>query len=127
MNSFAHWHAGEATGTHRIEAELSTSAAPDAAKMPRKAQRVEVELGAALRQRGATGVSVQIMDLSVSGFRAATHLELPAGTDVWLRLPRLEPCHARVIWSHGNYLGCEFMRPLHPAVLQMIVSNAGRR
>jgi len=95
-------------------------------KRARVAERVEVEFGAALRQRGASGVSVQIMDLSTNGFRVATHLELPPGTDVWLRLPGLEPCHARSVWSHGHFVGCEFVRPLHPAVLQMIVRNSSR-
>lgn len=90
----------------------------------RKSRRVPVEVGAALRQRGASGVSVQVTDLSIHGFRAATHLELQEGTDVWLRLPKLEPYHAKVAWSRGQFVGCEFVRPLHPAVLDMIVATA---
>ena len=61
------------------------------------------------------------MDLSIHGFRACTHLELAQGTDVWLRLPGLEPYQATVVWSKGQYIGCAFERPLHPAVLEMIV------
>jgi hypothetical protein len=45
---------------------------------------------------------------------------------VWLRLPGLESLHARVVWMRGHLLGGEFVRPLHPAVLDMIVRNAGR-
>jgi hypothetical protein len=108
-------------------AEISTSApAPATTAKARIAERVEVSFGAALRQRGASGVSVQIADLSTNGFRVATHLELQPGTDVWLRLPGLEPCHARAVWCRGHYVGCEFVRPLHPAVLQMVVSKVGR-
>ncbi|HEX8525933.1 PilZ domain-containing protein [Allosphingosinicella sp.] len=105
-----------------VRAELSTRAPTH----PRAAERIGVEFGAALRQRGASGVSVQIVDLSTDGFRVATHLELPPETDVWLRLPGLEPCHARAVWCHGHYVGCRFVRPLHPAVLQMIVRKAAR-
>ncbi|MDP8995124.1 MAG: PilZ domain-containing protein [Pseudomonadota bacterium] len=119
-----YWQPEPASDYAPVEAEFST--APDPAPQPRAVERIEVEFGAALRQRGATGVSVQIMDLSTNGFRVATHLEIPKGTDVWLRLPGLEPCHARVAWSRGHFLGCEFMRPLHPAVLDMIVRNASR-
>ena len=90
----------------------------------RKANRAEVTLGAGLRQRGASGVTIQIMDLSTHGFRAATHLELERGTDVWLKLPGLESLHAQVVWMRGHLLGCEFARPLHPAVLDMVVRNA---
>ena len=100
------------------------SVAPDAgeeAPKSRASERVAIEIGAGLRQRGASGVSVLIMDLSTHGFRASTHLELERGADVWLRLPGLESCHATVVWTKGQYIGCAFERPLHPAVLDMIV------
>jgi hypothetical protein len=103
-------------------AELST--APDCDG--RRAARADVVLGAGLRQRGAHAVTVQVLDLSVTGFRAATHLELMNGTDIWLKLPGLESLHSRVVWMNGHLLGCEFVRPLHPAVLDMIVRNAPR-
>jgi hypothetical protein len=121
------WYSTPET-TASIRGELSTEPgfAPSQQK-GRRADRVTVELGAGLRQRGAAGVSVQIMDLSTDGFRVATHLELCTGSDVWLRLPGLEPCHARVVWSEGHYVGCAFVRPLHPAVLQMVVAKAGMR
>ena len=104
-----------------LSAELHTQAMLDA----RRAERAEVTVGAGLRQRGASGVTIQLLDLSVSGFRAATHLELEPGIDVWLRLPGLESLHARVVWQRGHLLGGEFVRPLHPAVLAMVVRNAG--
>jgi hypothetical protein len=117
------WQPDTAGGGDPFEAELSTSAPSG---QPRIAERVEVSFGAALRQRGASGVSVQVADLSTNGFRVATHLDLQPGTDVWLRLPGIEPCHARAVWCRGHHVGCEFVRPLHPAVLQMIVRNGSR-
>jgi hypothetical protein len=103
-------------------AELSTAQTAH----ERNAERVSVSLNAALRQRGASGISVQICDLSTHGFRVSTHLELEAGTDVWLRLPGIEPVHARTCWKRGHQIGCEFVRPLHPAVLEMIVRKSGQ-
>jgi hypothetical protein len=93
----------------------------------RVSKRIQTEIGAGLRQRGASGVSVEVTDLSTHGFRASTHLELAKGADVWLRLPGLEPCHARVAWAKGNLIGCAFERPLHPAVLDMILRRTGSR
>ena len=119
-----HWQPDDA---EHYAAELSTSApTPAPAAKARIAERVEVSFGAALRQRGASGVSVQVADLSTNGFRVATHLELQPGTDVWLRLPGIEPCHARAVWCRGHHVGCEFVRPLHPAVLDMIVRKSSR-
>ena len=105
-----------------LTAELSTAPEEDG----RRASRAEVVLGAGLRQRGAHAVTVQVLDLSITGFRAATHLELMTGSDIWLKLPGLESLHSRVVWMKGHLLGCEFVRPLHPAVLDMIVRNAPR-
>ncbi len=89
----------------------------------RKAERTHVEMGAALRQRGASGVTVLILDLSTHGFRASTHLDLQIGSDVWLKLPGLEPLHAKVAWASAHFVGCAFERPLHPAVLDMVVKK----
>ena len=79
-------------------AELSTAPNTDG----RRAARAEVVLGAGLRQRGAHAVTVQVLDLSVTGFRAATHLELMPGSDIWLKLPGLESLHSRVVWISNS-------------------------
>jgi hypothetical protein len=110
----------KSAGLH-FAGELSVRPEDDEAPKSRASERVPIELGAGLRQRGASGVSVLVTDLSTHGFRASTHLQLPDGTDVWLRLPGLEACHAKVVWSKSPYIGCAFERPLHPAVLDMIV------
>lgn len=129
MDAFAgNWTSSCEGSGLSISGEISTDAAFGAASHKgRRAERMPVTLGAGLRQRGASGVTVQIMDLSTDGFRVATHLELEIGTDVWLRLPGLEACHARVVWAEGQYVGCAFARSLHPAVLAMIVAKADRR
>ena len=118
------WSLPSEFGTPFLSGELTTDLRPAPELTSRKSERVSLDMGAGLRQRGGTGVAIQIMDLSVDGFRASTHLNLPKGTDVWLRLPGLEPYQARVMWAKGNFVGCAFERPLHPAVLDMIVKKA---
>lgn len=114
-----------------VGGELSTT--PDMPSMVaaptvgRRSERVPVALDATLRRRSASGVSVDILDLSTSGFRVASHLGLVKGDDVWLRLPGLEPIHAQVVWTSGYMMGCRFVRPLHPAVLEMVVARAKTR
>ena len=104
-----------------LTGELATAAGEEL----RRAERAGVAVGAGLRQRGAHAVSIQVLDLSTTGFRAATHLQLLEGSDVWLKMPGLESLHARVVWMRGHLLGCEFVRPLHPAVMAMLVKNSG--
>ena len=121
------WSLPSEFGTPFLSGELTTDLRPAQDLTSRKSTRVNLELGAGLRQRGGTGVAIQIMDLSVDGFRASTHLQLEKGNDVWLRLPGLEPYQAKVMWAKGNFVGCAFERPLHPAVLEMIVKKSGTR
>jgi len=84
------WSLPSEFGAPFMSGELTTEARPTQKKADRKSERVALELGAGLRQRGGTGVGIQILDLSVDGFRASTHLQLEKGSDVWLRLPGLE-------------------------------------
>ena len=122
------WSLPSEFGTPFMSGELTTGGKPSSSSLTsRKSERVSLAMGAGLRQRGGTGVAISIVDLSVDGFRASTHLQLAMGTDVWLRLPGLEPYQAKVMWAKGNFIGCAFERPLHPAVLEMIVKKrAGR-
>lgn len=121
------WSFPSELGTPFLSGELTTDDRPLPQLKDRKSERVALDVGAGLRQRGGSGVSIQILDLSTDGFRASTHLDLPHGTDVWLRLPGLEPLQAKVAWSKGQYVGCAFARPLHPAVLEMIVKKVRGR
>jgi hypothetical protein len=115
-------------GSLSLSGELSTdSSFLEPAAMGRRAERVAVEVGAGLRPRGARGVPVKVTDISTDGFRATTRLDLETGSDVWLRLPGLEASHARVVWRDGQFVGCAFVRPLHRAVVDMIVRNEGPR
>ncbi|HYN46946.1 MAG TPA: PilZ domain-containing protein [Allosphingosinicella sp.] len=117
------WSLPSEFGTPFLTGELTVEDRQEPQLKGRKSERVPIMLGAGLRQRGGSGVSIQIVDLSISGFRASTHLNLQPGGDVWLRLPGLEPCQAKVAWAKGQYVGCAFERPLHPAVLEMIVGR----
>ena len=121
------WSFPSEIGTPFLTGELTLDARPALELKGRKSERVALELGAGLRQRGGSGVSVQIVDLSTDGFRASTHLELAPGSVVWLRLPGIESYQARVAWKRGQFIGCAFERPLHPAVLRMIVGRTRRR
>ncbi len=112
-------------GAAPLTGELSIQVpASESAETQRQSARIPVTFDAGLRPRGGySAVSVRILDLSTHGFRIESALDLATGMDVWLRLPGLEPSHARVAWVDGYVAGCAFERPLHPAVLDMIVSR----
>lgn len=127
MNALDAWFSGFEHGPLLISGELSTCARRTGRAIGRRSRRIDVDLGAGLRQRGAASVTVQVEDLSVDGFRAQTSLQFAQDDEVWLRLPGLEAYAARVVWIDGGRIGCAFVRPLHSAVLEMIVERARRR
>lgn len=97
-----------------INAELSTLPIIDG----RKAERRIVNIAAALRAEGVITTPVQVIDLSIGGFKAAVPGPLQPETEVWLKLPGFEARRSRVIWSEKGEAGCEFEMPLHPAEIE---------
>jgi hypothetical protein len=92
----------------------------------RKAERRVVNLAASLRDPGASLIDAEILDLSTTGFGAETQAPIAVGTQVWLKLPGLEPTSSHCVWSEGQRAGFEFANPLHHATLDLI-SATGRK
>jgi hypothetical protein len=90
----------------------------------RRAERRVVNLAASLRDPGASVLDAEIVDLSTNGFRAETATAIPIGTQVWLKLPGLEPTSSHCVWSEGLVAGFEFASPLHVATLDLVIATA---
>lgn len=96
------------------------------AKLPaaegRRTERRMVNLAASLREPGATVVDVEVLNLSVDGFLASSSLPLELGQYAYLKLPGLEAQKSLVMWVEGEKAGFQFAAPLHPSVLDQLVS-----
>lgn len=83
----------------------------------RRATRTLVGITAKLRERGRSTMEVGVLDISTTGFRIETLFRVQSGHFVWLSIPGLVPLEAVVRWSSKSEHGCEFLQPLHPAVV----------
>jgi hypothetical protein len=101
----------------RIAAQLTNAGSGNA----RRASRMSVKASAAYREGGDRG-KVDVVDLSPTGAKIESHLTLYPDTHIWLKLPSLEAWEARIAWVDRHQAGCEFVRPLHPAVFDRIVT-----
>lgn len=90
----------------------------DSKPQRRAAQRASVSATARLREAGRTPFDVRLSDVSATGFRIETFARLHVGTKIWVSLPDLAPLEAFVRRCDGKIYGCEFLRPLHPAVAE---------
>jgi hypothetical protein len=93
----------------------------------RRAERLDVNMKATLREGGSTKYVVDLLDLSVTGFRFKTSYNLNIGMRVWLNLPKLEGRQATVMWCEGFVYGCAYDQPLHMAVFDHIVRTYSQK
>lgn len=98
------------------------------ASQSRGEPRYDLEIeGATLREPSCSPATVTVHDLSVHGFRTDWPYVLKRGNRVWLKLPGYEALAATVAWNSKFSLGCTFEHPLHPAILEDIVTKMGGR
>jgi hypothetical protein len=58
-----------------------------------------------------------IHELSLTGLLVETLAELTCGEELDVCLPQTGRTRAKVIWSSGQYFGCQFKHPISSAVL----------
>lgn len=92
---------------------------PEDGRNARKAERKPFAATVQCR-RGLRREEVEVLDISASGARVRALLPLRVGHELWLKLPMLEAQEARVVWTDACESGCEFLRPLHPAVFEVV-------
>lgn len=90
----------------------------------RGAARAPVRLRGEVRQGTRPWQLVVLDDLSPQGFRISGLRHVDPAQPVAIRLPGLARLTARVCWSTGKVVGCEFLAPLHVAVFDHLVRQA---
>jgi hypothetical protein len=70
---------------------------------------------------------VKLTDLSETGFRLGFAARYRAQEPLRIRIAGLAPLTAHIRWTAGKQLGCAFDKPLHVAVFDHIVQQAGGR
>lgn len=91
----------------------------------RRADRLDIEFPAMLREPGMSKFSVKVKDLSVTGFRCETSFTMSMGATVWLTIPGLSGLEAIVAWKDGFKYGFAFKTSLHVAVFDHVIRQFG--
>jgi hypothetical protein len=78
----------------------------------RRQSRLPVELDVKMRELGSNGVEAKVLNISETGFMAASEAEFEVGSRVWLMLPGRDRANAVVRWTAGDKLGAEFAEPI---------------
>jgi hypothetical protein len=79
----------------------------------RRGERTPVEVGATMRELGASGVEATVINVSERGFMAIADGPFEVGARVWLIFPGgRDRANAVVKWIAGDRLGAEFAEPV---------------
>jgi len=84
---------------------------------------VQVNLTARVRE-GTRRWSIDVASISTRSVSFDSYAALRLGSLLWVVLPGLEGWPARIVSADGYRFTCEFTQPLHPAVLERVLSLA---
>jgi len=89
----------------------------------RRSMRAPVSLDARIGRGGLDRALCKVTDLSQHGARLQTYSELRANTLIWLTLPRVGHCVARVVWASEFEAGLEFRTPLSSEAFETVLAH----
>lgn len=92
----------------------------------RRAERLDVQMKAALRASGSAKFDIEVFDISVVGFRFDAISKLNVGDRVWLTIPGMGGLESIVVWRENFHYGSAFVSPLHTAVFDHILKQFGK-
>ncbi|MCH4151087.1 MAG: PilZ domain-containing protein [Sphingobium sp.] len=88
--------------------------------------RHTVLIGVKLRRPGETWFTSRISNLSETGFRLHSFVNLKPGMTIWVMFSGFEGRRATVMWTKGSEAGCMFEAPLHKAIYEHIMRVSGQ-
>lgn len=107
-----------------FHAPTAAGAAPVANDVPAaSAGAIQLNLPARVRE-GTRRWAIDVATLTTRAVEFDSFVPLRLGTLLWIVLPGLEGWPARIVAIDGYRFTCEFTQPLHPAVLERILSTA---
>ena len=90
----------------------------------RKTMRLDVRFSACLREPGSSQkFEVEVIDLSMTGFRFETSFTIRPGSKVFVTIPGMSTLDATVAWARGYIYGAQFDQPLYAGVFDMIAAR----
>lgn len=90
---------------------------------PRNAERIELCADLSLRRVGRQNYRARVFDISPEGCKVE-FVERPRLDElVWVKFESLEAVEASVCWVDGFYGGLKFLRPIYPAVFDLLLTR----
>lgn len=92
---------------------------------PRRAERLDLTAEISLRRPGRTTCKVRVCDVSTHGCRSEFVDRPQEGETMFVKFEGLEAIEAVARWIEPPLTGLSFIRPIHPAVFDMMMRRLG--
>ena len=106
--------------TRRYDTTLSTPVQDDR----RRAARYDVSVPVDVLTTDGVPLSAEVTNISGSGFRAHSPIQLAKGSKVIVRFGKGTRRRAYVAWQIGEDIGCRLLRPLSVAELAAVMATS---
>ncbi|MEO5640154.1 MAG: PilZ domain-containing protein [Sphingomicrobium sp.] len=93
------------------------------APWPRRSARRPLSAEIELRRSFNGKYQVTVRDCSLQGCCINLVDRVALDETLWIKLPGLESIEAYVCWTRDFVAGVQFMKPLHPAVFDMLMAR----
>lgn len=90
---------------------------------PRKSARVALQAEVQLRRSGQNHYLVNVFDVSPEGCKLEFVERPRLDETVWVKFAGYDAIQSSVCWIEGHTVGVEFVRPIYPAIFQMMVTR----
>jgi len=92
---------------------------------PRRSKRLELSAEVTLRRPGKHNFRVRAFDISNEGCKVEFIDRPDEGETMFIKFDGLDALQAKVRWIERSSIGLEFIRPIHPAVFELLVARLG--
>lgn len=107
----------------KVGLSFNADATFDRQETPRNHDRLELSAEVQLRRVGRQKYQGRTFDVSPKGCKVE-FIERPrAGEMLWIGFDGLDPIEAEVRWIDGFFGGVEFVRPIYPAVFELLMAR----
>lgn len=118
VDAAVRWYRNDCAG---LEFYPEDDKKPD--QLPRSHARIDVLAQLSLRRPGRQHYVARLFDLTAKGCRVEFVERPKAGETVWAKLDAFDSIEAVVRWVDGFYGGLEFVRPIYPAVFDLLLAR----
>jgi hypothetical protein len=118
LEAVVRWSRGRKAGL-----KFSSRDIPQAANKRREHERFAVTANASLRRVGRDAYQARIFDFTTSGCKVEFIERPKIGELLWVKFSGLDSIEAKVRWVDNFYGGLEFVRPIYPAVFELLLAR----